>query len=215
MPTHHPDPDDLLEYATGESPEWLSLVVACHLTFCPECRAQVALLDDVGGALLDALPQTPGASMPPRALARLAAPPPLLASRPRCLAPDVVALPRPLHAYFRDDVPRFRFLAPGVKHVPLTFSVGGIPGRVVRFAPGFTVPEHAHTGTERVLVLDGELEDAATGERFVDGDLSQRDAGTQHAQRILADGCVALVVTVGPIVPSSFWGKILKAITGV
>jgi putative transcriptional regulator len=219
-PTHHPELDDLIAYASGTSPEWLALVVACHLTFCPECRAEVALLDDVGGALLGDLVRTPnhdaaegsGAPIP------VLGPPTPAAEEVRTarhLSPEVGALPRPLHDYFADDPPRFRFLAPGVKHIPLTFSVGGIPGRVVRFAPGFIVPHHAHTGTERVLVLDGELEDAVTGERFVNGDLSQRAEGTHHAQRILDDGCVALVVTDGPIVPSSWWGKVLKALTGV
>jgi len=212
-PTHHPDPDDLLAYASGTSPEWLALVVACHLTFCPECRDEVALLDDLGGVLLGELAPSPGSS----ALSQLPPSPraPERAAVQKRLAPDVAALPRPLHDYLAGDAPRFRFLAPGVQHVPLTFSVGGIPGRVVRFAPGFTVPDHAHTGTERVLVLDGELEDSVTRERFVNGDLSQREGGTRHAQRILADGCVALVVTDGPIVPSSFWGKVLKALTGV
>jgi putative transcriptional regulator len=217
-PTHHPDPDDLLAYASGTSPEWLALVVACHLTFCPECRAEVALLDDVGGMLLQDLVQdlvlTGGGEKPSPAFDAPALPT-VSGRQSKRLAPDVAALPRPLHDYFADEAPRFRFLAPGVKHIPLTFAVGGIPGRVVRFAPGFTVPDHAHMGTERVLVLDGELEDSVTGECFVNGDLSQREGGTRHAQRILADGCVALVVTDGPIVPSSWWGKVLKALTGV
>jgi anti-sigma factor ChrR (cupin superfamily) len=67
-----------------------------------------------------------------------------------------------------------------------------------------------------VLVLDGELTDGATKEVFVSGDLSRRDAGTAHTQHVTGgDACTCLVVSAAPIVPATFWGRVLKALTGV
>jgi len=121
-----------------------------------------------------------------------------------------------VHRYLEGRA-RFRFLAPGVEHIPLSFSVGGIAARVIRFKPGFTIPEHRHDGLELVTVLDGVLEDTATLDVFRTGDLSRREVGTVHAQHVPrpAGPCTCLVVSEGPVVPSTLWGKLLKAVTGV
>ena len=119
IPTHHPDPDDLASYASGVAPEWMSVVVACHLTYCAECRDEVALLDDLGGALLDTLADPAGAA--------LMAAPPLRAEAPKKAeyldSPVARTIPRPLHRYFKEPVPTWRFLAPGVKHVPVSLDL--------------------------------------------------------------------------------------------
>jgi putative transcriptional regulator len=213
---HHPEAEELVAYASGAAPEWLSLVIACHLTYCAECRAEVELLDDLGGVLLDRLEADPEAKpLPVPNAAAKAQPPASLSPPPDAARASMAGLPRPLNDYFVDE-PRWRFLAPGIQHIPLSFSVGGVPARVVRFKPGFTIPDHAHTDLEMVLVLDGELTDGVTKERFRTGDLSRREAGTAHSQHITGtDPCTCLVVTAGPIVPSTTWGKILKALTGV
>lgn len=214
-PTHHPDPDDLASYASGVAPEWMSVVVACHLTYCVECRDDVALFDDLGGALLDTLADPGGAP-----LAQPASP----ASTPKPAepvrhvdSPVARGIPRPLHRYFKEPVPTWRFLAPGVKHVPVSLTVGELPVRLIQFKPGLTIPDHRHTGTEMVLVLDGVLEDTATRDVFRTGDLSRRDESTgRHGNAIIGpDPCVALVVTDGPIDPATMWGRILKALTGL
>ena len=217
-PSHHPDADELVAYASGAAPDWISLVVACHLTYCAECRAEVELLDDLGGVLLDGIEADPDGErpVPPDTSASSRDPAADEGARTAArAAASMAGLPAPLQDYFADE-PRWRFLAPGIQHIPLSFSVGGVPARVVRFKPGFTIPDHAHTGVEMVLVLDGELTDGVTKELFRTGDLSRRDEGTAHSQHITsADPCVALVVSAAPIVPSTTWGKILKALTGV
>jgi len=210
---HHPEEDDLLSYASGTNEEWLSLVVACHLTYCPECRREVELLDDLGGGLLDSLDTSnAGSSMVTASELR---------SRPERrdappAAPLIPGLPHPLGPYLPKGRPTWKFLAPGLRQIPLDFSVGAVPARVIRFAPGFTIPEHRHQGLEMVLVLDGVLRDGASGEIFRTGDLSRREADTIHSQIIGRDEpCTCLVVSAAPVVPSTLMGKILKAITGV
>jgi putative transcriptional regulator len=213
-PSHHPEPDELLAYASGTCEEWEALVVACHLTYCEECRTESALLDEVGGVLLGELEGGGGATRPDAAPREAPSAQPAAPSRSAFHV--AIGLPRPLHAYFRDAAPKWRFLAPGVQHIPLSFSVGGVPARVVRFKPGFVVPEHSHQGLEMVLVLSGELRDSATAETFRAGDLSRREAGTGHAQEIIGpDPCVALVVSTRTIRPATLWGRILQSLTGV
>ncbi|HMJ16217.1 MAG TPA: ChrR family anti-sigma-E factor [Polyangiaceae bacterium] len=217
-PVHHPESEELLAYASGSSPEWVSLVVACHLTYCPTCRDELELLEELGGTLLEMAPSSALNSAAFDAVelaARTALPSvPPVAARPK--AADVPALPRPLQPYFKDETLRWRFLVPGVKQIPLTLSVGGIPARVVQFKPGFVVPDHTHQGLEMVLVLSGALSDSKTGDIFHAGDLSRREEGSEHAQHITKDEpCVCLVVSSGPVRPQSFMGRVLKKMAGV
>jgi putative transcriptional regulator len=216
-PSHHPDADELCAYASGATPDWISLVVACHLTYCEECRTELELWDDLGGVLLDSLDPGSETTPPPRPSDAVIAPRHPSAEKKSFeqASESTKGIPRPLHDYFADE-PRFRFLAPGIQHIPLSFSVGGVPARIVRFKPGFTIPEHAHRGLEMVLVLDGEIADGVTKEVFRTGDLSRREAGTTHSQHVTShDSCVCLVVSAAPIVPSTVWGRVLKALTGV
>jgi putative transcriptional regulator len=213
-PVHHPDEEDLVGYASGTNPEWVSLVVACHLTYCAACRDDVELFDDLGGALLDSLDAREGGPLAARAgdVAARPRPPAVAASS----ATPVHGLPRPLGPYLPKDGTGFRFLAPGLRHIPLDFSVGGVPARVIRFAPGFKIPEHRHQGLEFLLVLDGMLHDTVTGDAFRKGDVSRREASTSHAQWIdKSEPCTCLVISAAPVVPSTLTGRILKAITGV
>jgi len=213
-PVHHPEEEDLLSYASGTSPEWLSLVVACHLTYCAECRSGVELFDDLGGLLLDSLDaRTPGAVTVKASDVMDRPRRPESAAAPELAVPGI---PRPLAPYVAPGGARFRFLAPGLRHIPLNFSVGGVPARIIRFRAGFGIPEHRHQGLEMLLVLDGTLHDLTTGESFRKGDLSRREADTRHAQAIdRSEPCTCLVVSAAPVVPSTWMGRILKAITGV
>lgn len=216
-PVHHPEPEELMAYASGSSPEWVSLVVACHLTYCPACRSELELMEELGGALLDCAPAGACGSVAFDAITRAPAPAstaPAFVTRPA--RADVPPLPRPLHAYFKDETLRWRFLVPGVKHIPLTLSVNGIASKVIQFSPGYTVPDHTHEGLEMVLVLSGAIGDSETGEIFRAGDLSRREEGSVHAQHAMRDmPCVCLVVAEGPVRPKSFMGRILKKMAGV
>ena len=46
-PAHHPGDEHLLDYASGAAPHGLSLLVATHLTLCPECRRKVDAMEAV------------------------------------------------------------------------------------------------------------------------------------------------------------------------
>ena len=56
MTTHHLPEPLLVAYAAGGTSEAEDVLVGSHLTLCPACRARLAELEDVGGAVLDEAP---------------------------------------------------------------------------------------------------------------------------------------------------------------
>lgn len=222
MPEHHAPPEDLLAYATGTADPWLETLVACHLTLCPQCRQEVDTLDALGGILMSEAAAGAGeaalASGGPGPLST----PPVPASVPRVRRDLVLprdlqsVVPRPLHPHLRDRHPRFRFSVPGVKQIALTLTGGGRPVQLVRFAPGYAVPEHGHAGLEWLMVLSGHLRDGATGEVFHRGDVSLRDTEHVHTQHIgEEEPCIAVFATLGPPLPRTFLGKLLARAVGL
>lgn len=197
----------LAAYADGSLSEGMDLVVASHLTFCPDCRAAVARLEAVGGALLAG---TEPAAVSPEtcaaALARLdlpeeeAAPP----------VPDPEGwLPYPLRQVLRTPVPEIRwsFRMPGLSEYP-------IPGledeaiSLMRARPGVRVPSHTHEGMEATLVLAGAMRD---GDAFYRrGDLALADGTLTHHPEIVGETvCLCLVVRQGRM---HFTGRLGRAL---
>ena len=50
---HHLSEQLLTGYAAGQLPEAFNLIVATHVSLCDECRARLAALEVVGGAILE------------------------------------------------------------------------------------------------------------------------------------------------------------------
>ena len=54
MKTKHHIPSAILsDYSTGSLPEAFSIIVACHISLCDQCRAEAEAFDTIGGALID------------------------------------------------------------------------------------------------------------------------------------------------------------------
>lgn len=51
--THHPPDDTVLRYANGTLPEAPAIVVATHLSFCPDCRVRMQTYEMLGGSVLE------------------------------------------------------------------------------------------------------------------------------------------------------------------
>lgn len=54
MINRHPEPDLLVEYATGSMSLAQTIAITTHLQFCEECRNTVESLKDIGGDILQA-----------------------------------------------------------------------------------------------------------------------------------------------------------------
>lgn len=200
-PTHHPSDALLIAYASGSLGAGMSLVVASHLTLCPECRDRTAAAEAVGGALFDRLPAD---ELAPDALERMMArldEPEQPRSRPRPTAHrDGPALPAPLLDITGPVTERsWRRLAPGIRQievVPRDRRGGSV--RLFRIAPGSVMPHHGHEGTELTLVLSGSYTDELGC--FGRGDFAETDGETHH-QPVADAGaeCVCLIATEAPL----------------
>lgn len=195
----HATPSLLAEYASGALCESLSLVVACHLTFCPPCRARVARLEALaGGILAEVAGAPPNLADLPAAMARLAAAPAAPHTRPAVPCCGTLPLPLPLRQRVGEpDALRWSALLPGVEQALLD---GFAPDQVslVRAEPGVSIPDHGHGGEEATLVLAGRLRD--DGRDFGRGDLSLVDATCRHSPVILGpETCLCLFVLTGPL----------------
>jgi putative transcriptional regulator len=217
--THHVPDEMLLEYAAGTCTDAASLAIACHVALCGACRARAGALEAVGGRFLDA---GDAAALAPGALeavlARIDAAP-----QPRAEAAAVPAPPAFLAPY---DLPRpllrrlaetsvgsdFRFVVPGVRAIDLPAGAEGVTIRLINFKPGVTIPIHDHGGPEEIVIFSGALEEE--GKRFERGDISIRDAGERHEQRVApGEPCIALVVNEGKLQPLTLRGRLLLALS--
>ncbi|MFL5305957.1 MAG: ChrR family anti-sigma-E factor [Polyangia bacterium] len=216
---HHHVPDEgLLAHAAGTASEGASLAIACHVALCAACSARVAELEVLGGALLE----TAGsAELRPDALASVlarldAAPQPRAAAAlpevPELLRP--YGLPRTLRAVLgRAQVPvRWRLVIPGVRAINLPVGAADDVVRLIAFKGGITIPLHDHGGPEHIVVFSGALEEE--GARFGRGDISVREPGERHQQRVApGEPCIALVVNEGKLQPLTLRGRILLALS--
>ena len=124
-PNHHPNSALLMAYASGSLSEAFSLVVASHMSFCQQCQAKVSDAEMIGGALIEDLePCNVDISSLDQILSKLddiAQDPPTVNS-----SSGDDEIPQPLWNYVNsslDDL-KWKFLAPGLRHVPIDAEAG-------------------------------------------------------------------------------------------
>jgi putative transcriptional regulator len=197
---HHPADELLFDFATGAQAEALALAVATHLPFCPTCRATVAGLEAVGGALLrDLEPAAMSEGALTACLAELDAPVTNQASRPR-LHRAPARTPEALRRYLGDDLTSIAWQSVGgfFDEMKLPALTPGYRVSMVRVAPGGHVPEHGHDGNEYMVVLAGSYRSG--GRHYQLGDFSSCDGSEEHTP--IADqgeDCICLLVLDGPL----------------
>jgi putative transcriptional regulator len=207
--THHPPDDTVLRYANGTLPEAPAIVVATHLSFCPACRHRMESYEMLGGSMLD---DVAPARLSPDALsatlARLDASvtstagngvmpvSPGVSSTPR-QRPDLpsgMEWPGTLRHY---DIPRWRFVMPGVKWTGLSLP-GPEAGQlmIVRGVAGAKLPAHGHDGTEYTCVLTGSFSDSSGV--YTVGDLIEASEDHDHQPIVGPEAeCVCLIAIEG------------------
>lgn len=218
MPTHHPSEELLIDYAAGAAREPVALLVATHLALCPECRAAVARLEALGGALFqDAAPEPLAADALAQALSSLdAAPePPAGAATGAASAPEAaldLRVPRPLRDYLGDlDRAAWRRRGP-IAEAAVLADFPGFKTRVLRIPGGTAIPQHTHEGSEWTLVLAGGFSDSQG--HYLRGDVADADAAVEH--RPVADAgeeCICLAVTDAPLRFTGPMGRVLNLFT--
>lgn len=216
-PRHHPSDATLLAYAAGALGEALSLVVASHLAFCPECIAAVANAEAIGGSLFDSLaPEPLAADAHARVIARLADAAPETRP-PRRVEPASPVLPAPLARYIRGElaVVKWRLLGPGLRHFELIPRdlAPGTSLRLLKIGPGRRLPHHGHRGTELTLVLTGSYEDALGA--YASGDVAETDTDIVHEPVSGAEECICLIGTEGKLRFTTPLARLVQRFTGI
>ena len=208
MIRHHLSDALLFGYAAGTLPEAFSLIAATHVTLCDDCRARLAALEALGGAVvenIDTSALSDGAL--DRTLSRLSAP-----ERRAPMQSRTAVLPAPLLSYVGGDLDavRWKTLGMGVRQAILPTSMGAM-ARLLHIPAGRVVPDHGHRGTELTLVLSGAFHDSV--DRFGLGDLEIATQDLVHAP-IAEPGadCICLAATDAPLRFNSLIPRLLQPI---
>lgn len=210
-PRHHIPGELLLDYAVGRLAEPWSLVIACHLALCPDCRAEMRRLEALGGDLLGQAEGRPlrramPADLPPREPS-----PPAHMQRGQTYLPADSRLPAPLLKYLPKglDAARWRWIGSGLRSFPLPIPAGRGMASLLRIEPGRGLPSHGHGGDEMTLVLCGGFSDER-GE-FRRGDVEIADDDVLHEPVAMPDEpCICLAVTDAPLRFQGRFGWILN-----
>lgn len=201
-----------MDYASGASPEPVALLVACHVSLCRDCQAEIARLEALGGALFDELDAVPlGAEAVALALARLEVPENLKATpAAEASLPAERLIPRPLRGYLGDGLDALPWKGRGrVAEAALLASYPGLRTRLLRIKAGTALPRHTHEGREYTLLLAGGYSDGSG--HYLRGDMAVADASVDH--RPLADDgddCLCLMVTDAPLRLTGPFGRYLN-----
>jgi putative transcriptional regulator len=208
--THHPSDLTLARVAAGTLGAGPQLIVATHLSGCPQCRAVRRSFEAVLGGMLDAAPP---AQMSPdafaHALRRLDEAVPHSEPAPRVVHPD---LPPPLNAY---DLGPWRLVRPGFRWRRLTLPESPDANVIMlKVAAGQPVPHHGHTGTEYTQVLTGSFSDALGQYRA--GDCTEMDEEVNHQPVVDRDGeCVCLAAIEGRLKLNGWVGRLIQPLIGI
>ncbi|WP_027854235.1 ChrR family anti-sigma-E factor [Marinobacterium litorale] len=218
--SHHFDDATLIAYASGSLPQGMAVLVGSHLHWCKACRDRAREADAVGGSLLeeiepvemsgDALAQMLDCLDLPEAQ-RLPSTEPEVRSQKAMEtglpAPLAELLGRPL------DQLQWRRIGYGVHQYDLGLEGPGAT-RLLRIAPGVSVPHHSHRGNELTLILRGSYSDELG--RFCAGDVADVDTDVAH-QPIVDTGeeCICLIATDAPLKFSGLMGRLAQPFIGL
>ena len=210
-PIHHPDESLLIDHATGALDIGARLVIGGHLGACPACRATVADIEAVGGALLSTLaPAAMDRDALSLALARIERPAPVEPPRPQGPSDWIAIPPEAMNAAAK----RRRWAAPGVWVAPVSQGPGGARSYLLRVGAGMSVPRHTHRGAEMILVVKGAYSDGEV--RHGPGDFAVNDESVDHQPRATSDGeCVCLIATDEALVPRDWVGRLFQPFVGI
>jgi len=180
------------------------LVVAAHVSLCPDCRASLEAHQAVGGALIETTDSIAvSGDLKADVLAHLDD---SVAKEPEFKRAGVY--PGPVMEALKGKPPRWKKLGMGVRQSILSATDDGSV-RLLFIPPGQAVPDHGHKGLELTLVLQGAFSDE-TG-RFGVGDVEVGDETLEHTPVAeMGDPCICLAATDAPLRFNAFMPRLLQ-----
>lgn len=216
---HHVSGDLLLAYGAGTLDEATSILVATHLALCPPCRAEFALAEAIGGAMMESA--TIGTAPAEILLDAANAGAGRDGERHRPVAtssaqPGSFVLPQPLRDYAGGDAAElpWRTMGGGIRQMALKTRGSGATARLLSIGAGKRVPEHGHRGAELTLVLAGALYDRDAWYRR--GDVDAADSSVVHRPAAGPErDCICLAVTDAPLKFPALIPRLLQPFYGI
>jgi putative transcriptional regulator len=209
---HHPALENLMTCSAGSMPEAVAAVMASHIEMCPSCRSELAIMQQIGTALFEAIVPAPVARAAPvvamRSLESESGDELQTRSDGQVPTPLVKCLGKTL------DSVRWKRVGPGVWQHQIALSHAGRGSlRLIKVAPGRSLPERGHSGSELTLVLRGSFHDAYG--RYIVGDVADVDETIDHAPIAdAAEGCICLVATEGKMLFKSPIARLAQRLIG-
>ncbi|GAA5316324.1 MAG: ChrR family anti-sigma-E factor [Candidatus Pelagadaptatus aseana] len=210
-PGHHPSSDMLRSYCAGELDDVVSIMVAAHINFCPECQKQAARIDDeLAANALEYSSVEPSkpldlAAMLEKATASEQTAPPSPRDKILNTAPSdqikvsirdrQIAVPPVLSGIVERSGP-WNHVVNELWQSPVKGHGHGYQVDFIYMYPGGTVPSHTHNGREITLVLDGSFSDSE-GE-YAAGDFLIKTSQDEH-NPISERGCLCLAAIDAPL----------------
>lgn len=204
--THHPPEELLAKFAAGALDEAEHLVVAVHVSQCPQCARLAGAIEQLAG---EALENGEPAALAHRAfeavLARIDAGSSSQHGTPAARDQDE-DLPDILR---RCRIGNRRWVAPGVSLRPILLPEGTESRAfLLQSAPGTRMLEHSHSGTELTCVLKGSF--SHQGGEFRPGDFDYGDDAVDHQPLVGSEGpCLCVVAMTGDLRMNGFLGRLI------
>ena len=207
---HHPTDSLLAAFAAGTLDHGQHIAIATHLVSCPQCRAFMRSMEQVGGAVLTNLPPATMANGALAAVeARLNEPVRPAAADMTPIVPEteVPGLPKFVRRYRFGN---WKWVAPSVhlRRIKLPYA-SDTRVFLLKSGPGTKMLEHAHTGFEMTCVLSGAFSQG--GGHFGPGDFELGDETVDH-EPVVDSGqdCVCLVAMQGDLRLNGLLGRIMQ-----
>ena len=211
---HHPDVATLLSCSAGSQPEAFAAVMAAHISMCPQCAGALGKMDEIGCTLFE--------DLEPAHVKRQA---PVVASRANEATDETAPgtsrsqgdIPAPLVPILGSSLAdvKWQHIGPGVWQYRIPMSKGARGDlRLLKIAPGVSMPDHGHSGTELTLLLAGSYRDRLG--HFRKGDVADVDQDVEH-QPIAdpSEGCICLVATEGKARFKSVLARLVQPFIGM
>ena len=213
---HHPGSESLMSCSAGSMPEAFAAVMAAHMDVCPQCREELALMENIGVVLFKNMSPSPMTREAPVMAARRAEADgeTSVVRSTKISAGDMPVPLRSIAGDYLDDI-AWKRLAPGLMHYQFPLSKTAIGDlRLIKVAPGMALPEHGHGGSELTLILRGAYTDKTGRDRV--GDLADLDDNIEHQPIADAvEGCICLVASDHKIRFKSIMARLVQPFTGM
>lgn len=210
MANYHPNDELLMQFAAGQAPDALGLMVACHLESCAHCREKVKLYEQLGGDIvgeLEPLPVSEG--LLDSIMDQLDGQP--VEKTMADKASNDLLIPRPLQRFVTSnfDSLEWKGMSSSIKEYVLPFSDETYTAKFYRIKAGKELPEHSHRGHEYTLVMEGSFCDKAGD--YHAGDFILADTQTIHRPKAHAEqDCICFAVMDAPLKMTGFFGRMLN-----